>query len=383
MLSSSSSGSEEESEEDVIPVKPKLEPVEPDAHIPIPIQFQPKEEPMDHVTEAIEPQPENDLIQVPVVNSSSQAKSAEPMKCVPKPPASVSQPTPSKTQGNVKSRHQKRKFRPNVSVIPPRTLAIRQPQPPAPLAPQNIRFTVPAPSPVPAAYQMSLQSPPPPVLYVTRPEINPPSSTLQCSFISQPQMTVPQHHYIIVPPSMEQTFVQTNSCSSGLTLTQHASSPMVQYLGTVPSHLLSSLGIMTTNMGVANYTTVQNLSALLQSQPLQTWEPANQIVFLPQQSVLSFNLPSVSLQSAPQLSPAVATIQLSPAVAKEVISPVVKKTTSPKAANESTPVKSVVEPKATVPKQDSPKPQENTKPEKVEVLKEEEKKSDIPLNNNT
>jgi hypothetical protein len=157
---------------------------------------------------------------------------------------------------------------------------------------------------------------------------------------------------------------------------------MVQYLGAVPSHLLSSLGIMTTNMGVSNYTTVPNLSALLQSQPLQTWEPANQIVILPQQPVLSFNLPSVSLQSAPQLSPAVATIQLSPAVAKEA-SPVVNKNTSPKAASVSTPLKSVVEPKETVPKQNSPKAQENEKSEKVEVLKEEEKKSDIPLNNNT
>jgi hypothetical protein len=386
---SSSSGSEEESEEDIIPVKPKLEPVEPDAHIPIPIQFQPKEEPLDHVAEVIEPQPEHDLIQVPVVNSSSQAKPAEPTECGPKPSASVSQPTPSKTQGNVKSRYQKRKFRPNVSVIPPRTLAIRQPHPPAP--PQNVRFTVPAPSPIPAAYQMALQSPPPPVLYVTRPELNPSSSTLQCGFISQPPITVSQHHYIIMPSSMEHTFVQANSCSvptlssSGLTLTHHTSSPMVQYLGAVPSHLLSSLGIMTTNMSVTNYTTVPNLSTLLQSQPLQAWEPANQIVILPQQPVLSFNLPSVSLQSAPQLSPAIATIQLSPAVAKEPSPIVVKKNTSPKAASETTPVKSVVEPKETVPKQDSPRPQENTKPEntRVEVLKEEEKKSDIPLNNNT
>lgn len=384
MLSSSSDG-EEESEEDIVPVKPKLEPVEHDPHISIPIQFQAKEEPMDHVTEAevIQSQPENDPIQVPVVNSSSQGqKPIEPTK-------SMNQSVPSKPPGNVKPRYQKRRFRPVVNAIPPRTLAIRQPHAPAPTGLQNVRFTVPAPSPIPASYQMALQSPPPPVLYVTRPELNPTNSGVQCGFISQPTLNVPQQHYIIMPPSMEQAFLQANSIpslsSSGLTLTQQTSSPVVQYLGAIPSHMLSTLGIMTTNVGVTNYTTIPSLSTLLQNQHVQVpWETSNQIVILPQQSLVSFNLPSVSLQPASQLSPSIATIQLSPAVAKDTKPPSVKKTISPKIANETTakPVVNIIEPKESIPTQETAKKENSKALDELDVLKEVEKRPDISLNNN-
>lgn len=385
MLSSSSEG-DEESEEDIIPVKPKLEPVEPEPHISIPIQFQAKQEPMDHITEAevIQSQPDNDLIQVPVVNSSSQPqKSTEP-------PKSVSQPVPLKPQGNIKPRCPKRRFRPVVNTVPPRTLAIRQPLPSGPTALQNVRFSVPAPSPIPASYQMALQSPPPPVLYVTRPELNPSSSGVQCGFISQSPLNVPQQHYIIMPPSMEQTFVQANSCSiptlssSGLTLTQHTS-PMVQYLGALPPHMLSALGIMTTSMGVTNYT-IPSLSTLLQNQHVQVpWDTSNQIVILPQQPLLSFNLPSVSLQPTSQLSPSTTTIQLSPTVAKEINPPSIKKTLSPKTANQSnpTPIVNVIASKKSVPTQETTKKDNSKALDEVEVLKHDEKKSDVPFNNST
>lgn len=327
-LLSSSSGSEDESEEEIVALQPKKEPVDP---IPIPIEFHPKEEPMD-VGEIIEPQPENGPIQVPIVNSSSQAQCAEPTEPFPKP-ASVHQQTPSKPPP-AKPRTQRRRFRPNINAIPPRNIAIRQPP-----TTQGVRFTVPAASPVPASYQVTLQSPPPPpVLYVTRPELNSNNSTLQCGFLSQSPLAVPQQHYIIMPPSIDQTatFVPANCgvptlSSSGLTLTQHASSPMVQYLGAVPSNLLSALGIMTTtNMGVTNYT-VPSFSTLLQSQPLQVpWESpvSNQIVILPQQPLLSFNLPSVSLQPAPQ--PSIPNILLPSAPAEKKKSAVGEASTLPK-----------------------------------------------------
>lgn len=315
---SSSSGSEDESEEDIIPVQLKKEPVEPVETNPvtIPILLQPKEEPMDVVQ--VNEQLQVDPVQVPVVNSSSHTKSSTgSTKFAPNKSAPI-QPKPNKI---VKPRTPKRRFRPNVNAIPPRTLAIRQPNPP-----QNVRFTVPAASPIPPAYQVTLQSPPPPpLLYVTRPELNSSNSTLQCGFLSQSTVTVPQQHYIIMPPSIDQTFVQANCgvstlSSSGLTLTQHSSSPMVQYLGAVPSNLLSALGIMTTNMGVTNYT-VPSISTLLQGQSLQVpWEPpvSNQIVILPQQPLLSFNLPtSVSLQPPAQLSPTITAIEVGSAPAEE------------------------------------------------------------------
>ena len=329
----SSSGSDDESEAEIIPVQPKKEPVEPDP-ISIPIEFQPKGEPMD-VGEVIQPQPENDPIQVPIVNSSSQAKCAEPTEPFPTKQTSVHQPTPSKAAA-VKSRNQRRRFRPNISTIPPRNIAIRQTIPT-----QGVRFTVPAASPVPASYQVTLQSPPPPpVLYVTRPELNSNNSTtLQCGFLSQSPLAVPQQHYIIMPPSIDQTFVQANCgvptlSSSGLTLTQHASSPMVQYLGAVPSNLLSALGIMTTNMGVANYT-VPSISTMLQSQSLQVpWDPpvSNQIVILPQQPLLSFNLPSSVSLPAPQ--PAMPNIQL-PSAPAEKKKPAMNEDNTPTKADES------------------------------------------------
>lgn len=302
----SDSSSDDESEEDIILVQPKQEPMDvvdqPDyAPTPTPTPFHPKQEPVEPADSTDQPS-STDLIQVPIVNSSSsqqQLKLAGPSNEIKSVPTKQQQQLVKKI-GVSKNRVPRRQFKSNVNIAQ-RTLAARG-------VVQDVRIAVPSPSPLPAAsYQVTLQSPPPPVLYVTRPDLN--STTLQCSFLAQPP---PQQHIIIMPPGIDQPFVQASVgiptlSTPTLTLAQSASGPVVQYLSTVPSGLMPTLGIVTaTNLGVTNYA-VSTLQ--LQSRPLQApWEStvSNQIVILPQQSVLSFNPPVVTVDSSPA---PVATVQ--------------------------------------------------------------------------
>ena len=293
LSSSSSSGSEEESEEEnIAPVQVKQEPMDPESADPHPDAFQLKQElttpepatTMEPDLTAVEP------IQVPIVNSSSLAPPATPVV-----PSTAANTAPAKAP-SVQRVRQRRQIRPNVSGIPPRPLAARTANNPPPPR-QEVRFTVPAPSTMPT-FQVTLQSPPPPVIYLTRPELNP------CGFISQPTLAPAQPHFIIMQPPMEQFTTQAQLTAPTLSLaSQPAPSPMVQYLGAVPSHLLSALGIL----GVTNY--VSNMPTLVQSQPMQIpWESSvpNRIVVLnPQQpQLLSFNQPCVSVEPAkPALKP--------------------------------------------------------------------------------
>lgn len=282
-LLSSGSSSEEESEEDlIVPVQVKQEPIDPnDPTLPeVPVTFQLKQEPLDTPeppteTAAMEPDP----IQVPIVNSSSYA----PVAAVPSIVATAPKVSPAQ-----KAR-QRRQIKPNVSALTPRPLAARTANNPPPAPPQQpqqtVRFTLPTPSTVPT-FQVTLQPPPPPLLYVTRPELN------TVGFISQPTLGPAQPQFIIMQPPMDQFTTQAQLSGPTLSLSgQPSSSPVVQYLGAVPSHLLSSLGIL----GVTNY--VSSMPTLLQTQPMQIpWESSvsSQIVVLnPQQPLLSFNPPTI------------------------------------------------------------------------------------------
>lgn len=273
LLSSSSSGSEDESEEEnIAPLQVKQEPMELDPVLPPPMgSFQLKQEPAD--TPEPSEQEQLEPIQVPIVNSSSRLQAVAPPPVV----------TPKVS--SVHKARQRRQVRPNLNGIPPRPLAARTANPS-----QEIRLAVPTTTTMPT-FQVTLQPPPPPVLYVTRPEFNP------CGFISQPTLAPPQQHIIIMPPPTVESFGQPQLSASTVNLTsQPSASPMVQYLGAVPSNLLSALGIF----GVTNY--VPSMPTLqLHSQPVQLpWVESavpNQIVILnPQQPVIPFNASCVPAQ---------------------------------------------------------------------------------------
>lgn len=301
LLSSSSGGSDDESEEEnVAPsVQIKLEPMELDNPASCSIQI--KQEPVEILEAEVEP------IQVPIVNSSSRVSHQ-----LPSTPVVTTKPTKIR---------QRRSIRPNLNGAAPRPLAARTANP-------GIQQDVPQ-QPAPASFQLTFQPQPPPppqqpVLYVTRPELNP------CGFFSQPAQLAPaQQHFIIMPPpSGAQPTIQQFAPAQ-----QPGSSPMVQYLGAIPSNLLSSLGIF----GLTTNYTLSPMPTIMQTLP---WEPSvpnqQQIVVLNnphQPPLISFNPPAYHVPTVeptvkpPQ--PAVAVIL--PPVPKEpeVPTPVVHKEVAP------------------------------------------------------